>query len=89
MLGVCFLEHEVPAKSTNQIPGSISCLDNNEESPFLYQSFFPKTEKRGLDAYRLVSLQGGFPYRTPLHAAGAVFVPLSVPIYQSKTVYRI
>ena len=89
MLGVCSLEHEVPAKSTSHIPNSISCLDDNEENPFLHQASSPRIEKRALDACEIVSLQRGLAYRAILHASGTVFVPLSVPIYQSKTVYQI
>lgn len=88
VLDVCLMKHEIPAKSTSQTPNSVSCLDGNEESLFLYQTSFPRTEKRALDACGLVSWQGGIPHRTVLHASGAVFV-LSVPIYQSKTVYQI
>jgi 3-deoxy-D-manno-octulosonic acid (KDO) 8-phosphate synthase len=89
VLGACFSEHEISAEDTSQIPNSISCVDDNEAIPFLYQTSFPKTEKRALDAYRFVSLQERLSSRALLHAAGGVFVLFSVPIYQSKTVYRI
>lgn len=89
VLDVCIFEHEILAQDTGGIPNAISCVDSDEESPFLCQTFFPKTAKRALDAYRLVSLQGVVPHGTVFNAFGAIIVPLAVPIYQSKTVYRI
>jgi hypothetical protein len=86
VLEVCLFEHEVLAQDTDGTSNAISCADSNEESPFLCQTSF---STRAPDAYRLVSLQGGVPHRTVFNASGAIIVPLPVPVYQSKTVYRI
>jgi hypothetical protein len=89
VLDACFFEHETLAQDSGVIPNAVSCVDRNEESPFLCQTSFPKIEKRALDPYRLVSLQGDVPYKTVSHVSGLIILPLAVPIYQSKTVYRI
>lgn len=89
VLDVCIFEHEILAQDTGGVPNVISCVDSKEESPFLCQTSFPKTVKRALDTYRLVSLEGGVPHRTVFNASGVTIAPPSVPIYQSKAVYRI
>lgn len=91
----CLLENEVSTRSASQTPISISCLDN-KEGPFLSQGYhghkkiyFPKIERMAINAHRATFLQEGPSYPNPLGPSGAVFVPLTIPIYQLKTAYRI
>jgi len=91
----CLLENQAPTKSASQTPSSISCLDN-DENPFLSQGYhghkkiyFPKIERMAINAHRATFLKEGPSYPNPLGPSGAVFVPLTIPIYQLKTAYRI
>lgn len=88
----CFLETDVSAKSTGQIPSSISCLDNEVVS---YQInlgqekiYYPKI-KRTPNTYHVAFLHGGPTYLALTRPSGTVFVPFLIPIYQFKTAYRI
>lgn len=94
-LAACSLEKETFAKNTSGTPTSISCMDNQQEL-FLSQVYqghkkiyFPKMERRAMNAHRATFLQEVPSYPNPLGPSGAVFVPLSIPIYQLKTAYRI
>ena len=91
----CLLENEVPAKSASQGPSSISCLDS-ENNPFLSQAYqghkkihFPKVERRAINAHHAAFLQEGPSYPNPLGPLGTISFPLSIPIYQLMTAYRI
>ena len=93
--GFCLPENEVSAKSTSQIPGSISCLDN-EENPFLSQVFqvykkiyLSEMGKRAIGAYHEALLHGGLLHHALLPSSGTIFLPSSIPIYQFTTVYLI
>jgi hypothetical protein len=91
----CFVENEVSGKSAGQIPGSISCLDN-EENPFLSQAnhhhkriYLPKMEKRAANNPQDSFLQVDLSYPTLLRPSSCIFLSLSISIYQLKTAYRI
>jgi len=91
----CLLENQAPTKSASQTPSSISCLDN-DENPFLspvYQGhkkiYFPKAEKRTVTAYQEAFLQEDRPCSNSSGPPGAISFPLSISIYQLKTVYLI
>lgn len=94
-LASCFLENEGPAKSTGQVPGSISCL-NDQEPTFLPQTnypdkkiYFSDMEKRtGFDYYGSL-FQVGLSDPTHLRPSSCIFLSLSISIYQLKTAYRI
>lgn len=94
-LALCFLEDRLPAKGTDQIPSSISCLDN-EEYRVLSQVdqghkkvYCSKIEKRAPNSYHVALLQREPAYRMLTRPSGTIHVPFLIPIYQSKTVYRI
>ncbi len=92
----CLVETEVQAKSAQQIPTSISCLDS-EVHPFLStiyhpghkNSSSPKIGERPADAYHIAFLYEGPSYGMALRRLGPKFLPLTVPIYQLKAVYLI
>ena len=91
----CPLEHDLPIKISGQIPVSISCLDNQEHL-FLTQRdqrekriSFPRIDKRLTDIYDEAVLPGKTLHLTRLQFSASILVPLSVPIYQAKNVYRI
>lgn len=94
-LTLCSLEKQVSTKSNGQIPGSIFCLDD-EGSPFrseVYQGYkkiyFPEIQDKAGTAHHVAFLQMGFLYPNRFGSLGTVLLPLSIPIYQLKTVYRI
>jgi hypothetical protein len=89
----CRLENHLPAKTSVQIPVSISCLDN-QDHPFLAQVIqrdkkihFSKIEKRPTDIYHTDLLPEGAFHLTPFPSSASILV--SVPIYQLKNVYRV
>ena len=91
----CLPENEVSAKSTSQIPGSIPCLDN-EENPFFSRVFqeykkihFSEMGKKAIGAYHEALLHEGLLHHALLPYSGTIFLPSSIPIYQFNTVYLI
>lgn len=86
----CLLENELPVKTASQTPSYISCLDNEQNLLLsqVYQGhkkiYFPKMES----AYREALPEGSL-YSTLLQPSATIFVPLTIPIYQLKTAYRI
>ena len=93
--GFCLSGNEVAAKSATHIPGSIHCLDKEEEL-FLsevYQGhknfYFSKVGKRASIAYDLDFSHAGAACPAVTQISGTIFAPRSIPIHQFNTVYRI
>jgi hypothetical protein len=91
----CILGNDFSTKISGQIPVSISCLDSKEHSFVAHvdqrdkRPHFSKVEKKLSDINHKASLAGETFYFISLRRPASIIVPLSVPIYQSKTVYQI
>ena len=91
----CLGETEVQAKSAQQIPTSILCLDH-ETHPFLSAIYLPghksssspKIGERPVVAYHMAFYEGTS-YGMAMRRLGPEFLPLTVLIYQLKAVYLI
>jgi hypothetical protein len=91
----CLLEKDLPTKSSDHIPSSITCLDH-QEHPFLAQVgqrdkriHFLKIENRPAVICHKALLSGGTFHLTALRSPASILFSSSVPIYQVKNVYRI
>ena len=90
-LSLCFLEGQGLAKTASRAPGSISCLDDDEDlilSP-VPKPHFPELGKKASNDCHVGMLHAERSCHRVSRPSNSIPAPFSVRIYQLDSVYRI